>query len=306
MPTVAVLICTYKGEKYLGRQLDTIVAQTHTDWVIHASDDGSSDGTLALLKSYQQRLGEGRLHIYDGPRQGFAANFLSLIRREAVAAADYHAFTDQDDEWDPSKLERAIAALAPRADRPAMYGSRSELIDFEGRRLGYSPVFTKPPGFDNALVQNMVSGNTMVLNKVALELMNRSGLELQVSAHDWWAYLLVTGSGGEMIYDTYPTIRYRQHGSNLYGENRSLRAKWVRIKKLFAGDFKEWNTQNLAALRRNWALLTRESQQKVEAFERLRTASAPARLRFLLGQRVYRQTWDGQLGLLVAALTRKI
>ena len=304
--SVAILICTYRGASYLRRQLDTIVEQTHRDWVIYASDDGSDDATPAILHEYERALGPARMRIFAGPRQGFAANFLSLIEREDVRG-DHYAFTDQDDEWDRCKLERAVAALCARgAALPALYGSRSELIDDAGRHLGFSPTFTKPPGFSNALVQNMVTGNTMVMNAAAMALMRAAGTDVQISAHDWWAYLLVTGSGGEMIYDRYPTIRYRQHGGNLYGANTSWPARWLRVSKLFRGDFRDWNTQNIAALRRNWPLLSEQSRRHVELFERARAASAPSRLFHLLRAGVYRQTWAGQLGLMVAALTQRI
>jgi glycosyltransferase involved in cell wall biosynthesis len=307
--TVAVLVCTYRGEAYLPRQLDTIVEQTHTDWVICASDDGSDDGTLAILQRYQQRLGAHRLRIFKGPCRGFARNFLSLIGRGEIQA-DYFAFTDQDDEWDACKLERAVAALRALAPaKPGLYGSRSELIDHEGRHLGFSRVFTRRPGFANAMVQNMATGNTMVMNRAAMALLRAAGTDIRVSAHDWWTYLLVTGSGGEMIYDRYPTIRYRQHGANLYGANRSLAAKWTRLARLFRGDFRQWNTENIAALRRNWTLLTEPSRRQVELFERARLGSSPSRLSclfYLLRSRVYRQTWDGQLALFIAALARRL
>jgi peptidoglycan/LPS O-acetylase OafA/YrhL/glycosyltransferase involved in cell wall biosynthesis len=305
-PTVAILICTYRGASHLRRQLETIVEQTHRAWVIYASDDGSDDATLAILREFEARLGAQRVRIFDGPRRGFAANFLSLIARDEVRG-DHYAFTDQDDEWDASKLARAVVALSAHpADAPVLYGSRSELIDPQGCHLGFSPAFTRPPGFSNALVQNMVTGNTMVMNASAMALMRAAGTDVQVSAHDWWAYLLVTGSGGEMVYDPYPTVRYRQHGANLYGSNVSWRARWTRIAMLLKGDFRQWNTQNIVALRRNWALLTQQSRDSVESFERARNASGPSCLLLLRRAGVYRQTWGGQLGLVVAALTQRL
>ncbi|WP_157269983.1 glycosyltransferase family 2 protein [Azohydromonas aeria] len=303
---VAVLICTFRGERYLRRQLDTIAQQSHPHWTIHVSDDGSDDGTLDILREYRQRLGAQRMQLFDGPRQGFARNFMSLIARPEVRA-DHYAFTDQDDEWDARKLERAVQALAqrPRAT-PALYGSRSRLIDQDGRPMGLSRLFTKPPGFANALVQNMCTGNTMVLNDAAMGLLRSAGTDVQVSAHDWWAYLLVTGSGGQVVYDPYPTIGYRQHGANLYGANRSLRAKWQRATRLLRGDFSQWNAQNVSALQRNLALLTPASRKCLALFERARGCAAPGSLFWLLRAGVYRQTWDGQLGLIVAALTRRL
>lgn len=306
MQRVAVLICTYQGEKHIRQQIESIVRQTHRDWCIFVSDDGSSDDTLAILAEYYDRLGPGRLRIFAGPRRGFAANFFSLLARDEVEA-DFYTFTDQDDEWDDSKIERAIWALAQvPAGKAALYGSRSELVDEEGRHLGFSRMFTRPSSFANALVQNMVSGNTMVLNAEAMRLIRRVGTDVQVSAHDWWAYLLVTGCGGVMIYDRYPTIRYRQHGRNLYGGNISLAARWHRVKRLLAGDFRDWNAKNLAALGSCRHLLTEDSRRRVALFEQARQGWAAKRLFYLARSRVYRQTWDGQLGLVVAAMTKRI
>lgn len=77
---VAILLSTYNGERFLVEQLDSLLAQTHRDWIIYASDDGSIDSTLAILREYQQRVGEERFFIFNGPRQGFAKNFMSLVK----------------------------------------------------------------------------------------------------------------------------------------------------------------------------------------------------------------------------------
>ena len=305
-PHVAILLCTYQGSAYLEKQLKTIFAQTYEDWTLYVSDDGSTDGTLALLQRYQNLWGVDRVLVFQGPRQGFAANFFSLIGRDSLRA-DFYAFTDQDDEWDPSKLKRAVQALSGLVERqPGLYGSRSELIDAQGHGMGHSKLFKRRPTFANALVQNMVTGNTMVLNNAAMQLMRDAGTAIHVSAHDWWAYILVTGCGGEFIYDSYPTIRYRQHGANLYGSNVSFKARMSRALRLLGGDFQQWNALNLVALRNCQSFLTAQSQSHLEWFERARKGSLIYRLGCFWRSGVYRQTWDGQLGLLVAVLTRRL
>ena len=55
---VEILLATYNGERFLAEQLDSIIAQTHQNWRIWARDDGSTDGTLALLKAYKAQLAE--------------------------------------------------------------------------------------------------------------------------------------------------------------------------------------------------------------------------------------------------------
>jgi len=303
---VGVLMCTFRGQRYIRRQLATIRAQTFDNWRIFVSDDGSDDETLELILSFREKVGNDRITVFHGPRKGFVANFLSLIHRPEVDC-DYCAFADQDDEWDVEKLERAVAALeALPPGTPGIYGSRSELINGSGESIGASRLFMKPPGFANALVQNIVSGNTMVLNGAAVRLIRAAGEHVGASHHDWWAYLLVTGAGGQMIYDPRPSIRYRQHDANLMGENISLPAMAVRVAKLFAGDFRKWNSMNATALRRCQNLLNEESIRLLDLFEGAREGSIVSRLLNLRRAQVYRQTWDGQLGLLAAAMMNRL
>jgi glycosyltransferase involved in cell wall biosynthesis len=304
--TVAILMCTFRGEKHLRRQLETIFAQSYRDWTLYVSDDGSDDETLAILEEFRVRSGGRQFRVFAGPRRGFASNFFSLIARKQVRGL-YYAFTDQDDEWDVDKLLRAVTRLkCMPPDAPVLYGSRAEIVDEHGAHLGYSKRFRRPSSFANALVQNMVSGNTMVLNDGALELIRNAGTDLDVSAHDWWAYLLVTGSGGLMIYDHYPTIRYRQHDRNLYGSNVSWRAMLTRIKRMFAGDFREWNDRNMVALRAISSLLHEDNRRLIELFDQARRGSRARRLLGLYQAGVYRQTLVGQLGLAVAAVADRL
>jgi glycosyltransferase involved in cell wall biosynthesis len=78
MSSVAVLLCTYNGARFLPAQLSSYSDQTLTDWRIYASDDGSKDETMAILERYREEIGSSRLQIRNGPRQGFVANFLAL------------------------------------------------------------------------------------------------------------------------------------------------------------------------------------------------------------------------------------
>ena len=124
--SVAILLCTMQGQHFLHEQLDSIVAQTHADWSIWASDDGSDDGTHAILEEYRARLGHDRFSIHSGPAEGFAANFLSLVCNASITA-DFYAFSDQDDVWNPDKLRRAVDRLGTVPDQTPRAVSSSVL-----------------------------------------------------------------------------------------------------------------------------------------------------------------------------------
>jgi glycosyltransferase involved in cell wall biosynthesis len=304
VPKVAILLSTYRGQHYLAEQLDSFSAQTHSDWEVWASDDGSADGTLEILDAYQKKWPDGKLSVRAGPAQGFAANFLALTCDDRIRA-DYYAYSDQDDIWHPDKLERAVRWLERVAPgRPALYCSRTRLVDSDNRELGLSPMFGAP-GFANALVQNIAGGNTMVFNHAARVLL-RAAAGIPIVYHDWWAYMAVTGCGGEVFCDPVPTLRYRQHGANLVGVDVSWRARCQRLLQVWQGQHRDWNSAYISALRKLEDRLTPESRTILNRFARARETSLLPRLINFCRSGVYRHTRLGQISLVFAAIFRRI
>lgn len=303
---VAILLTTYNGERFLEEQLNSIAQQTHRRWTLYISDDGSTDSTVAIITRFQQRLGSHRVHLLQGPRIGFAQNFLSLVRNPNISA-EFFAFCDQDDIWFSDKLERSLARLADRgAKSPTVYCSRTRLIDEAGNVIGCSPRFVRAPSFNNALVQSLAGANTMVLNEGARALLARVPSTAPVVSHDWLCYLLVSGCGGRVLYDAEPTLDYRQHDGNLIGSNNSMRDRLTRIRMMFSGTFREWTRKNLLALRSCEELLDERSRVALARFEAARNANLLRRLYLLKKAGVYRQTGFGTVGLIIAASIRRI
>ncbi|MDH0289119.1 glycosyltransferase family 2 protein [Pseudomonas sp. GD04087] len=303
---IAILLSTYNGAAYLSEQLESLLSQTVKNWVIHASDDGSNDATLEILFQFQRRVGADRFHIHAGPRQGFAANFLSALKR-TKGQAEYFAFCDQDDLWEPDKLERGLQwASSQPPDSPLLYCSRTRLIDSSGQCIGYSPLFRRAPSFANALVQSIAGGNTMLFNSVTAELLCRTPRHTPIISHDWWAYILVTGCGGCVNYDEHPAINYRQHGNNLIGSNSSVRDRFVRLQRMLKGTFRHWNDVNLEAVSHFREHLTHENQQILELFGSARRAPLHRKLSLISQSGVYRQTLPGNLGLVAASLIQRL
>ncbi len=303
---VSVLLCTYNGEAFIEQQLDSIQNQTHQHISVYASDDGSTDETLNILKKYQAQWHKGDFKIYDGPRKGFMANFLSLVCSTQIPDS-YYTFADQDDIWALDKLSHALTLLQAETQQdPVVYCSRTELIDADGVNIGYSPIFTRKPSFANALVQSIGGGNTMVLNPTAVRLMREASIGQTIISHDWWAYLVVTGAGGKILYDKKPTTLYRQHGGNLVGTNIGLPAKLLRAKQLLNGHFYEWNNVNIKALQSVKQLLTKENTEIFETFCEARQKSLFPRLAGIRKAGVYRQSTMDNTGLFVATVLNRL
>jgi glycosyltransferase involved in cell wall biosynthesis len=303
---IAILMCTYNGASFLAEQLESFQRQTHTNWTVYVSDDGSKDETLKLLEASSVQWGGARLQVLEGPQQGFAANFLSLTCREHIKA-DFYAWSDQDDIWKPDKLEKALAWLNTVPKHiPALYCGRTELILESGETCGYSPEFIHPPHFTNALVQNIGGGNTMVFNQAARKLLQEAGDQLIVPSHDWWAYLLISGAGGAVHYAPAPSVLYRQHSRNVVGINDSWCSRLKRLRMLLQGRFGKWNTQNINALEAMHHCLSQEHKATLAQFKTARGEKFFLRILGLWRAGVYRQTLLGNIGLTLAILLKKI
>ena len=282
------------------------MTQTHADWAVWASDDLSTDNTRSILEEFQIKWGANRLSIRSGPAKGWVANFLSLACDTSIKA-DYFAFSDQDDVWDEDKLANSVLWLqsVPK-NIPALYCSRTRLINEANIEIGLSPLFKKPLSFRNALVQSVAGGNTMVFNQAARLLLSEAGSDVDVQTHDWWAYIIISGCGGRVFYDTQTAVRYRQHNDNLVGSNTGLTSRLRRAHRLFIGRFWAMNNRNIQALKRIHHRLTPENRRILDQFTHARNTWLIPRVIGIKKTKVYHHTFLGNLGLIAATLLKKL
>ncbi|HEX9858289.1 MAG TPA: glycosyltransferase family 2 protein [Paracoccaceae bacterium] len=307
MPKLAILLAVYNGAAHLAEQLDSYAAQDETDWQLWVSDDGSTDGSREIVARFAAARPKDKVKVVEGPRQGSAMNFRHLLKA-LPPDMPRAAFSDQDDVWLPHKLTRALRALdeVPQ-EVPAIYCSRTIICDEDLRPRRPSRIFRRPPGFCNALVQNIAAGNTIVFNPAALRLVRAANAEAaEVTLHDWWVYQIVTGAGGQVISDAEPGLLYRQHDGNLVGANNGLRALLVRLAMMLNGRYSVWNSVNIAALSASAHRLTGENRAILHHFARARQSRLPRRLVLLARAGLYRQTPLSQAGFWLAALLGRI
>lgn len=306
LPIIGILLCTYNGEKYLDVQLRSIANQTYKNWRIFASDDGSTDRTIEILKVARRLYGEDRLDIFEGPKQGPTENFLSLIRL-MHQECDYFAFCDQDDIWYENKLSRALNFLGSSpSSLPVLYCSSSSYISESGSFIQNSYIFQNSPSFRNALVQSIAGGNTMIFNQAVANLLASTPICKGLVAHDWWTYILVTAFSGKVYYDPIPSVYYRQHSEALVGENQSIKAKITRIRKLLDGKYKSWNIKNLETLTFFSEKLSAENQRVLAHFKKIRSKYIILRLHAYIYAGVRRQTFMGNLALFIGVLLNRV
>lgn len=239
-PRVLVLLASFNGAPWLDEQLDSIFAQRHVRVTVLASDDGSSDGTVALLQgraAAQQAVG---MLPVAGRRLGAAGNFLRLLREAPVGDFDFVALADQDDVWMCERLTTAIQRLA----KLGADGYSSDAVAFwaDGRRrlLGKGHPQRR---FDH-LFEPAGPGCTYVLSTaLAKALQQELRHEPQrfdgLGYHDWLIYAFARMMGFHWVIDPRPGVQYRQHDRNELGANFGVTGVQRRWGRLTSGWFRQ-------------------------------------------------------------------
>jgi glycosyltransferase involved in cell wall biosynthesis len=273
--SIAILLSTYNGAAYLDALLDSLVAQSHADWVLYWRDDGSTDDTVARLTAWDGgravRVAEPSGNI------GVTGSFMTLLR--AAAHHSFAAFADQDDVWLPEKLGRAIAMLGGISGA-ALYCARQILVDGNLNRIGLSAPLDGPAAFPASLTQNIATGNTVVLNADAIALIAASEPPPE-TWHDWWCYLLVTAAGGTVVRDDQGVILYRQHAENVVGAPRSPQRRALAALRRGPGAFMSVFRANVEALSAQPASLAPQAAHDLAIVHRALSGGVIARLHAL-------------------------
>lgn len=308
--TICIFMATFNGAKYVSQQLKSFENQTIKNWELVVSDDGSTDDTLSIIQKFKDEHPTHSIKILEGPQNGFADNFLNMLKRYN-GKANFFAFSDQDDIWQSHKLENAIKKLeSVPTNTPGLYCSRTEYIDQFGNSFTpsqYSRCFTLTPSFTNSLVQCLAGGNTMVFNRLSFELILKTKVTTKVPSHDWWLYQLISGCGGVIFYDPIPTVLYRQHGKNLIGGNRKIVAKIHRVKMFLTGKFALSNRSNLANLLSNERNLEKSAQVTLNYYYQACTNNNwYLRLAFFLKSNVKRQSVLENVLLCLGVIFKKV
>jgi glycosyltransferase involved in cell wall biosynthesis len=303
---VHILLASHNGGKFLRQQLLSLLDQTHQNWSLWVSDDGSTDNTRSVVEQFCDENPDRQITLLNGPCRGHAQNFLSLLKHSDIPLG-YVATSDQDDVWLPHKLTRGLEKLAAAPQGgPLLYGGRTSIVEEDLSGSLMSPLFKRPPSFRNALVQNVMGGNTHILNPAAVELVRKTPDGLGIWYVDWWLYQLVSGCGGGIIFDFEPGVLYRQHDNNVIGSFTGTKACAGRIWMLLSGYFRNWNDENIRALTEIEAMLTPENRKILAGFRQGRQNWGLRAWAMFRQVGLYRQTKLGDLSLFLAAIMHKM
>lgn len=232
---VNILLSTYNGERFLEEQIRSIQAQTYTDWTLFIRDDGSTDGTVALIQQFvkeDQRI--EFINENDRRNLGVIKSFHTLLMYQK---ADFYFFSDQDDRWLKDKLALTLEkAKEEDTSQPLMIYTDLKVVTQDLEVIYESMIRTQSHHANTQLVQelteNTVTGGTSLINHALAELWKG---DEEIVMHDWYLALLAAAFG-KLVYIDVPTQLYRQHSDNVLGARTLSKRfkKWVRPHTLFA------------------------------------------------------------------------
>ena len=242
-PSALIMMSTYNGEKYLAAQLDSMISQTFSQWVLLIRDDGSSDATLDIIKKYITL--DSRIIYLDDQRGNLKIikSYSALMEAALKRNEDYIFFSDQDDIWLPHKVQASVDLLSTLENQyqqttPLLIHSDLRVVNDQLQMIHPSYLqfehLTRNPDapLKTLLINNYVTGCTVAINRALLIL--ATPIPDNVFMHDWWC-ALCAAADGYIGFISEPTILYRQHGGNsvgssgFYGKLKDL----ISLKKSF-------------------------------------------------------------------------
>lgn len=229
MKKIYVMLSSYNGEKYISEQINSILSQQNVTVELAIRDDGSSDGTVEMIKRIVDE--DERVHLVEGSNVGFRRSFYNLLL-EAPENCDYYAFSDHDDFWEPMKLRAAVEALEGAGEQVKMYASGLKVVDqdlnyqylnsFSGIRISYG----------SALSRQRLAGCTMVFSPGLLKLCKKFRITEEMGnlfSHDAAVYYICLACGGKVVFDPNSYIQFRRHIGTVTEHGKGY---WKRIESV--------------------------------------------------------------------------
>ena len=287
-PRVIICMATYNPPLDLFvRQIESIIKQKHDNWACIISDDCSEAQTFEEMRRIAAQ--DSRFSVYRNPeRLGFYRNFERCLKLVPAGAADFIAFSDQDDEWYEDKLASCLKEFDE--DDVQMVYSDMDIVTREGKVLSHTFWTTRRNNYTNLetlLLANTVAGASVVFRSGLLDdLLPFPQMRDADLFHDHWV-ACVALTRGRIGYVDRPLYGYRQHANNVIGH---VAVPVTRLWPEFKGLAYTWSllargendpSQNLSHLCNTYrALPVRISF--IAAVLSLRLKDAPAKKRAVL------------------------
>ncbi|GEM_PF-361920 len=236
-PRVSVLMPVYNGEQYLDEAVQSILCQTFRDFEFLIIDDGSTDGTKAILDSYNDE----RIRLVRNERNMGLTK--SLNRGLVLARGDYIARQDADDVSHPERLAKQVQFLESNP-QVGMLGTAYQRIDVHGLPLSTVEVLASNSEIQDALLYgNRFCHGSVMLRQKALEAVGNHCYEMAEPAEDYDLWLRMSE---RFEVANLPEVLYslRMHSASLSSVRAAEQRRCARmaVEKALERRFREYGS----------------------------------------------------------------
>jgi len=304
---LTIMLATYNGEKYLSAQLDSLIAQTFTEFTIWVQDDVSTDSTWEIINEYNTRY-PGKFHMTRRSANSGSSknNFLDMM---ITIRDSYLMLCDQDDIWLPDKIELTMAKMKAMEEThpnmPLLVHTDLKVVDHDLKVI--NPSFRTQTLRDytrmelrHVLNLNNVSGCTVMYNRALAELLIARPKHCVM--HDWWLQLVAT-TCGKVGHINDATLLYRQHGQNVCGAKNVRKISYKLGRLLNSGDLRavlhETCRQAGCLLDMYYDKLNNTQRQILQGYSDIPKMGKIKRIQTILRLRVFMPTLSRNIALLM-------
>ncbi len=302
---IVILMATFNGDKYLKDQIDSILRQTYSDWHLIIRDDGSTDNTISILKSYQKTYpNKISVIVNNSNKHGAKENFFFLSRMALKEKYKYIMYSDQDDIWKKDKIDvtlKKFKEIEKDENIPVLVHTDLEVVDNNLNVIASSFIkYSKLDNNDNfshLLIQNNITGCTILINRALLSKSLSIKNDKKIIMHDWW-FAIIASVFGKIAFLNKSTILYRQHGDNVVGAKKiSLYNMSKKVFKFSENKLSVLQTINQASvLSDNYTNLPLKKEKVISGYSQIKSKNKIERIYFVKHNNILKNDLVRRLG----------
>ena len=229
---ISILLAAYNGEKYITGQIESLLLQTYQDFKLYIRDDKSTDSTFSIALKYASE-NPGKVFAESNETNTGEARF-NFIEMMIDLKDDYIMLCDQDDVWQPDKIEKSLDTIQALEDKhgrdtPLLVHTDLNVVNdnLDVISSSYEKMSNKDfrkTSLSFAVTMNNAAGCTIIYNRALGNLIQaKPGF---IVMHDWWL-TLTAAAFGKIGVISEPTVLYRQHDDNSKGAKKVLSPGYI-------------------------------------------------------------------------------
>lgn len=255
MPKVSIIMLSYNYGRYLANAIESILNQSYPDYELIIIDDGSTDGSDAIIRDYASK--DGRIKFLINPKNmGIASSFNSGLDK---CTGEYIGYISSDDIWETNRLEAGVSVLDSSPDVHYVYSNLS-IIDENGMFTGETvhEIYHSPTGkYSGNLFDALIKGNFICFSSLLLRSKAITGISINPDLKylNDWQFLLEISERGDFHHINDASARYRVHSHSTNLDEIGYMTDYIKLVEIMKYKYKDYFDKNRRVLANHYSAI---------------------------------------------------